>query len=174
MKQWLLLVGSTLLGLLIAFIDSRPSWDDTAITVGMLLIGGGIIGLLLAMAGHLVPDLWRDAAGGAMERLGRFGPYEDYDAAYKGIQGLASSPSDAATALQSADERRKQGLALLSEGRFSEAIVAAEDAEKDKDEGHFAALADEPGLDDVINVTDQVRRVDVANPAAYVAFGYCH
>jgi hypothetical protein len=47
MKQWLLLVGSTLLGLLIAFIDSRPSWDDTAITVGMLLIGGGIIGLLL-------------------------------------------------------------------------------------------------------------------------------
>jgi hypothetical protein len=47
MKQKLILFGSFLLGLLIAYIDSQPTWDDTGITVGVLLIGGGIIGLLL-------------------------------------------------------------------------------------------------------------------------------
>jgi hypothetical protein len=47
MKQKLLLFGSIGLGLLIAYIDSRPTWDDTGITVFALLAGGGIIGLLL-------------------------------------------------------------------------------------------------------------------------------
>jgi uncharacterized lipoprotein YddW (UPF0748 family) len=86
--------------------------------------------LLLAMAGHLVPELWPEAAGGAMERIGRFGPYGGYDAAYRGIQELASAPSDALSTLQDADERRKQGLTLLSDGRFSQALVAAEEAQQ--------------------------------------------
>jgi len=86
--------------------------------------------LLLAMVGHLVPELRREAASGAMGRIGEFGPYKDYDAAYRGIHGLVSSPSEALSALQSADERRRQGLALLSEGQFSKAIVAAEEAQQ--------------------------------------------
>ncbi len=47
MKQKILLVASLVLGLLIAYIDSRPTWDDTGITVFALLAGGGIIGLLV-------------------------------------------------------------------------------------------------------------------------------
>lgn len=47
MKQKILLFGSIVLGLLIAYIDSRPTWDDTGITVFALLGGGLIIGLLL-------------------------------------------------------------------------------------------------------------------------------
>src|SRR5512146_716222 len=47
MKQTLLLIGSVVLGLLIAYIDSRPGWDDTGVTALALLVGGGIIGLLL-------------------------------------------------------------------------------------------------------------------------------
>jgi hypothetical protein len=47
MKQKILLVASLVLGLLIAYIDSRPTWDDTGITVFALLAGGGIIGLLI-------------------------------------------------------------------------------------------------------------------------------
>jgi hypothetical protein len=31
--------------------------------------------LLLAMIGNLVPELWREAAQGCLERIGRFGPY---------------------------------------------------------------------------------------------------
>ncbi len=44
-KLWLAVAVAA--GLLIAFIDSRPTWDDTAITVAALLISGGIIGLLV-------------------------------------------------------------------------------------------------------------------------------
>ena len=47
MKQKILLISSLILGLLIAYIDSRPTWDDTGITVLALLVGGGIIGLLV-------------------------------------------------------------------------------------------------------------------------------
>jgi hypothetical protein len=47
MKQKILLIGSLVVGLLIAYIDSRPTWDDTGITVLALLAGGGIIGLLV-------------------------------------------------------------------------------------------------------------------------------
>ncbi len=45
--QKILLALSLAAGLGIAFIDSRPSWDDTAITVAALVVCGGIIGLLL-------------------------------------------------------------------------------------------------------------------------------
>ncbi len=86
--------------------------------------------LLLAMAGHLVPELWRDAAGGAIERIGRFGPYQGYDGAYRGIQELAAAPSDALSTLQAADQWRKEGLARLSEGQFSKAVLAAEEAQQ--------------------------------------------
>ena len=34
-------------GLLIAYVDSRPTWDDTGITVFALLVTSGIIGLLV-------------------------------------------------------------------------------------------------------------------------------
>jgi hypothetical protein len=48
MKQKILLVAAVVFGLLMAFVDSRPTWDDTGITVFALLIGSGIIGLLVA------------------------------------------------------------------------------------------------------------------------------
>jgi uncharacterized lipoprotein YddW (UPF0748 family) len=86
--------------------------------------------LLLAMVGHLVPELWRDAANGALERIGAFGPYQNYDAAYRGIQQLVSTPNEPPLALQAADTQRKQGLALLSEGKFPEAFVAAGQAQQ--------------------------------------------
>ncbi len=105
--------------------------SDNAICLTHVLIPddrANKVRLLLAMVGHLVPELWRDAASGAVERIGKFGPYESYDAAYRGIQGLVSAPSDALSALQAADQRRKEGLARLSEGQFPKALAAAEEA----------------------------------------------
>jgi len=101
--------------------------------------------LLLAMAGHLAPALWTDAATGALERIGRFGPYQDYDAAYQAIQGLVPSPSDALSALQSADARRKEGLALMSQGEFSKAIAAAEEAQQFLIHAYCLAQTPSPG-----------------------------
>lgn len=101
--------------------------------------------LLLAMVGHLVPELWRDAAGGAVQRIGKLGPYENYDAAYRGIQGLVSSPSDALSALQAADQRRREGLARLSEGQFPEALAAAEEAQQSMIHAYGLAQTPAPG-----------------------------
>ena len=40
------MVVGILLGITIAYIDSRPSWDDTGITVGFLLLSTGLLGFL--------------------------------------------------------------------------------------------------------------------------------
>jgi len=46
MNQKLLLVAAVIFGLLVAYVDSRPTWDDTGITAFSLLIDSGIIGFL--------------------------------------------------------------------------------------------------------------------------------
>ncbi len=67
--QKILFVAAIAAGLLIAFVDSRPTWDDTAITVAALLVCGGIIGLLVkrrpwlyALALGLWLPLWEGIA----------------------------------------------------------------------------------------------------------------
>lgn len=49
-----LLTAALLLGLLIAYVDSRPGWDDTIVTVMVLLILSGVFGFL----GPERPWLW--------------------------------------------------------------------------------------------------------------------
>ena len=44
--QKLLFALAILTGLLIAFVDSRPTWDDTGITAGALLLSSGLFTLL--------------------------------------------------------------------------------------------------------------------------------
>ena len=46
MKQKILLLAAVVFGLVIAFIDTRATWDDTGITVMALLIVSGLVGLL--------------------------------------------------------------------------------------------------------------------------------
>ena len=44
----------------IAYLDSRPTWDDTGITAGAVLIAAGILGAL----GPERPWLWALCVGG--------------------------------------------------------------------------------------------------------------
>jgi hypothetical protein len=44
--QKILLVVAVLTGWCIAYIDSRPTWDDTGITVGAILLTSGLLTLL--------------------------------------------------------------------------------------------------------------------------------
>lgn len=44
--QYLLLGLGALAGLCIAYIDSRPNWDDTGITAGLLFLSAGLFTLL--------------------------------------------------------------------------------------------------------------------------------
>jgi len=86
--------------------------------------------LLLAMVGNLVPELWREAAKGCIDRVGQFGPYDDYDSAERNIRKRTSGGGPALLALDRATGLRNRCLALLSESKFSEAIVAAEKAQE--------------------------------------------
>ena len=43
-KFWTLFIIAISLGMLIGFIDSRPRWDDTGISVGMILIASASLG----------------------------------------------------------------------------------------------------------------------------------
>jgi hypothetical protein len=47
MKRILVFIATTAAGLVIAYIDSRPTWDDTSVTVFLLILGGGLIGVLV-------------------------------------------------------------------------------------------------------------------------------
>ena len=37
---------SVAMGLLIAWVDARPNWDDAGITAGLLVLSSGLLGLL--------------------------------------------------------------------------------------------------------------------------------
>jgi hypothetical protein len=52
--HWVLLGAAVAVGLAIAWVDSRPKWDDTGITAGMLLLTAGVLGLM----GPRRPWLW--------------------------------------------------------------------------------------------------------------------
>ena len=44
--QKVLLVIAVIAGLLFAYVDSRPTWDDTAITIGVILLTCGVLALI--------------------------------------------------------------------------------------------------------------------------------
>jgi hypothetical protein len=49
-----LFAAAAALGIAIAYVDSRPHWDDAGITAGFLLLGAGLFGLV----GPQRPWLW--------------------------------------------------------------------------------------------------------------------
>ena len=46
MRTWLLAIIAAAIGIAIAVIDASPTWDDTGITVGALVLVGGLLGYL--------------------------------------------------------------------------------------------------------------------------------
>lgn len=59
LKDAALLLVALSLGLAIAWMDSRPHWDDTGITAASLLLSGGLSGLM----GPRQPWRWGLAVG---------------------------------------------------------------------------------------------------------------
>jgi hypothetical protein len=54
-----LLVAASLAGLSIAYVDARPTWDDTGMTAGAMALAGAAAGFL----GPLRPGRWALAVG---------------------------------------------------------------------------------------------------------------
>ena len=59
MSNRLTAVLATLVGLAIAYVDSRPRWDDAGITAGSMLVSAGLFGLIAPQR----PWLWALAVG---------------------------------------------------------------------------------------------------------------
>ena len=54
MRTWLLAIIAAALGLATAIVDARPTWDDTGITAGIVLVSAFVVS---AIAGRR-PWLW--------------------------------------------------------------------------------------------------------------------
>jgi len=68
LMQKILLVLAALSGLLITYVDSRPTWDDTGITAGVILLVCGLI----ALFGYRRPWLLALAVGAWIPLYGIF------------------------------------------------------------------------------------------------------
>jgi hypothetical protein len=58
-KAILVMLAAVVLGLAIAYMDSRPSFDDAGITAGLMLISAGLLGLIAPQR----PWLWALGVG---------------------------------------------------------------------------------------------------------------
>ena len=81
--------------------------------------------LLLAMVGNLCPELWRDAAKGRIDAIGEFGPYDDYNTAYRDILKISGTSEETITALNTASRFGVSASDKLGAEDYSGAIVAA-------------------------------------------------
>lgn len=60
-RTWIWLAGALAVGGLIMWIDSRPNWDDTGVTAGLLVLSAAGLGWLrprLAWLGALAVGAW--------------------------------------------------------------------------------------------------------------------
>ena len=91
--------------------------------------------MLLAMAGHLAPDLAREAAEARIAAIGRMGPFETFDETSAGIRQEAAGLNEArrreaAAALDDASAKRDVARRLLADGNLAEAMDAADEARR--------------------------------------------
>lgn len=86
---------------------------------------------LLCLVGSLLDEVWPSAATGALDQMGRVGPYVSYGRAVEGIRNLAAATLRAVqveSELRAAETNRAQAWRELSAGRYSLVISAANSA----------------------------------------------
>jgi len=88
--------------------------------------GGDGMALLRAVAGELVPDLWRRTAETAFARIGAVGGAEDF-AAFRAAFSIWS-PRRVKKELKAAEKLRAEAEAQLKAGKWSESVEASRQA----------------------------------------------
>lgn len=84
-------------------------------------------GMVLSMIGNLAPGLWRDAAEMRLAEAGQVGPYEDFESAASRMRREAVGNAAAEAVLRQAISLRRKGQLLVGDGKYSEALVAADE-----------------------------------------------
>jgi hypothetical protein len=82
--------------------------------------------MLLAMLGHFMPELWKNAARSGIEEIGRFAEYEKFKNAAKSIKQLANGDPSTLNQLKSAEKLKSRSIALCASGKYAVAIRSAE------------------------------------------------
>lgn len=100
--------------------------------------------MLLAMAGDLVPDLWKEAAADLASRIGQIGTFTDFESARKGITELAKGKPEALAALEKSAARRDEALSLAKAGKYPESMAKAEEAREALVESYCRAQSAAP------------------------------
>jgi uncharacterized lipoprotein YddW (UPF0748 family) len=101
--------------------------------------------LLLAMAGALAPEVWRESAQAAYDRVGRISTFSSYDEARSRISSLAGANAEVAAILTKAHGFRQEAGELLAKGSFPAARAKAVAASEDLEQAFFQAQRSLPG-----------------------------
>ncbi|MGQ9662861.1 MAG: glycoside hydrolase family 10 protein, partial [Kiritimatiellia bacterium] len=84
--------------------------------------------MLRAMAGILVPDLWRTAALSLFESAAGIGPYRDFDSAVSALRKVRADVAEVRKKLDSASRAREMARKELTAGRFRESCAKSDEA----------------------------------------------
>jgi len=101
--------------------------------------------MLLAMLGHLEPELWKKAVASKLDQLGRFGPYGGFEEARRHIGRAGRRDARVEKALTAAEQTRSEATELAGAGDFAAALTAAGDAQHDLLLAHCRAQKPLPG-----------------------------
>ncbi len=98
---------------------------------------------LLCLVGQFLPEVWPAAAIGAIEGIGRLGPYHSYTEAVAGIRRDATASLRAPFVedeLAAAAAERDRAVTALGVTNYSQAIVAAHAAQSRLKQAYFLSL----------------------------------
>ena len=81
--------------------------------------------MLLAMLGHFLPACWQRAVDRDVAGIGRFGSYETFEQARKGILAIAAGDPRGKQACEQAAALRDEAQKLAAAGKFADALSRA-------------------------------------------------
>ncbi len=84
--------------------------------------------MLLAMAGCLVPEVWRQATDATLARIGRLAGFRDFDNAVAQITETAGHETGAVSQLAAARRLRNEAIDHREAGRYPQACASAAEA----------------------------------------------
>jgi uncharacterized lipoprotein YddW (UPF0748 family) len=101
--------------------------------------------MLLAMAGQLAPELWREGVAAAVAKIGHVGANRDFDSAVSALSRQPGAQPRVAAALAAVRESRDRALELGAAGNFAGALDAATLASRRMLEAFCLAQTSAPG-----------------------------